>query len=297
MNQHEIRAAAIAYVAELSKLGTETVRWSDIFNWEFQGERVPLVSQQGIFKPKVLNLPISIRTTPPKLGQEAPYNDHFTPDGRFIYSYRGADPSHRDNVLLRSCMEEGVQLLHFEGVTSGVYSASQAAIVGDDPSALQFDVALFDLDVAMLHSGGGSPEMSQRRYQTVQVRRRQHQAGFRHRVLEAYGTRCALCHLRHRQLLDAAHIRSDADGGEPVVTNGISMCKIHHAAFDGNIVGIRPDLVVDVRTDILAEIDGPMLRHGIQDLHGQGLIVPRREHQKPSEEAIAERYELFREAS
>jgi putative restriction endonuclease len=38
---------------------------------------------------------------------------------------------------------------------------------------------------------------------------------------------------------------------------------VHHAAFDVNIVGVRPDLVLDVRYDVLAEIDGPILQHGL----------------------------------
>ena len=32
--------------------------------FEFQGQRIPLVAPQGIFKPKILELPISITTTP-----------------------------------------------------------------------------------------------------------------------------------------------------------------------------------------------------------------------------------------
>ncbi len=50
-----------------------------------------------------------------------------------------------------------------------------------------------------------------------------------------------MCRLKHVDLLDAAHILSDSDGGQPVVTNGLSLCKIHHAAYDRGIVGVRPD--------------------------------------------------------
>jgi len=41
------------------------------------------------------------------------------------------------------------------------------------------------------------------------------------------------------------------------VPNGLALCKIHHAAFDMNILGIRPDHVVEIRTDVLEERDGP----------------------------------------
>ena len=52
--------------------------------------------------------------------------------------------------------------------------------------------------------------------------RRLHQATFRERVLHAYRTSCAICRLRHRELLDAAHILPDGHPrGEPVVPNGL----------------------------------------------------------------------------
>ena len=38
--------------------------------------------------------------------------------------------------------------------------------------------------------------------------------------------------------------------------NVLSLCKIHHAAYDKNILGISPDYQVKVRIDILDEVDG-----------------------------------------
>jgi putative restriction endonuclease len=107
-----------------------------------------------------------------------------------------------------------------------------------------------------------------------------------------------VCRLRHSELLDAAHIVPDVDPrGLPVVRNGLALCKLHHAAFDRHIVGVRPDLVVEVRQDILDELDGPMLRHGLQDLHGHRLLViPGRRDDRPDADLLAERYERFRAA-
>jgi len=96
------------------------------------------------------------------------------------------------------------------------------------------------------------------------TQRRPHQQTFRHRVLRAYQERCASCRLRHRELLEAAHILPDGDPrGEPIVSNGVALCKLHHAAFDRYILGIRPDLAVDLRLGVLREADGPMLLHGL----------------------------------
>ena len=73
--------------------------------------------------------------------------------------------------------------------------------------------------------------------------------------------------------MDAAHITPDsAERGEPIVSNGLALCKIHHAAFDRNILGISPDYQVHIRQDILEEEDGPMLKHGIQEMQGRSLF-------------------------
>lgn len=52
------------------------------------------------------------------------------------------------------------------------------------------------------------------------------------------------------------------------------MCKIHHAANDSDIVGVRPDGVAEVRHDVLEETDGPMLRHGLQRCMGEAVAAP-----------------------
>jgi len=110
----------------------------------------------------------------------------------------------------------------------------------------------------------------------------------------AYHEQCALCRLKHRELLDAAHIIPDSDPyGEPVITNGLSLCKLHHAAFDGNFIGISPDYIITVREDLLHEQDGPMLKHGLQGMHGQKIILPKDKGHWPSREGLEERYSKF----
>lgn len=87
------------------------------------------------------------------------------------------------------------------------------------------------------------PETPERRYASRLVQQRLHQATFREAVLTAYGGRCALTGLPEPRLLDAAHIVVDGDEGlgQPVVPNGLPLSKIHHAAFDANLIGIDPD--------------------------------------------------------
>ncbi len=80
--------------------------------------------------------------------------------------------------------------------------------------------------------------------------------------------------LNSSALLDAAHVLPDGHPkGEPWVSNGLSLCKLHHAAFDNDFLGVRPDLVVEIRKDNLDEADGPMLMQRLQECHNKRLVV------------------------
>jgi len=97
--------------------------------------------------------------------------------------------------------------------------------------------------------------------------------------------------------IEAAHIVSDKHPlGEPIIPNGLALCKLHHAAFERNILGISPDYIIDIRRDILEEIDGPMLKYGLQQIRGQMIQTPRVNDFKPSKELLAIRFDEFRKA-
>ena len=73
--------------------------------------------------------------------------------------------------------------------------------------------------------------------------------------------------------------------------------ELHHGAFDSYILGVRPDLMIEIRKDVLDESDGPMLMHGLQECHNARLaVVPSANRLKPNKEFLEERYELFRKA-
>ena len=169
-------------------------------------------------------------------------------------------------------------------------------IVGDDPASLAFTVAVEDRDLKTDQVQAGTETDLRRRYVTTATRRRLHQHAFRQRVLRAYTEHCAVCRLRHVELLEAAHILPDTHPrGEAAVPNGLALCKLHHAAFDSNILGITPDYTVDIRLDVLEEIDGPMLQHGLQGFQGQRLrVVLAAVHLRPNREFLGERYALFK---
>jgi len=81
------------------------------------------------------------------------------------------------------------------------------------------------------------------------------------------------------------------------VPNGVALCKLHHAAFDANILGISPDYGIEIRLDILEERDGPMLTHGLQGFHNRRILTPTREFLKPRREFLEQRYDLFKRAT
>ena len=291
-----VRLAAFTFLQDLVNLHGEVLPAGSLREgFLFQDHRVPLQGPQGIFKPAVMSIPLSITTAPLVAGRERPYDDEVGV-GVLRYRYRGTDPHHRENVGLRTAMKDRLPLVYFHGIAKGQYLAQWPVfITEDDPTSLTFTVEVDDPLSVDIESFGDQPDQARRAYVTRLARQRLHQLAFRHRVLRAYRESCTMCRLRHPELLDAAHILPDSHPeGEPVTSNGLSLCKLHHAAFDRNVVGIRPDLVIEVRGDILKEIDGPMLRFGLQDLQGKKLmVVPRNEADKPNVSFLDERYQLF----
>jgi putative restriction endonuclease len=296
----EVRLKAFKFLEmQRARYGDQIPRKLLEQGFEFEDKRVPLLGPQGIFKPQILpDIPISFTTIPIVEGKSRPYDDEFDSSGLIRYRYRGTDPEHRDNVGLRIAMKRRIPMIYFYGVEPGYYSAIWPAyIVGDDPVALSFTVELED-EIRHMQYELSEMELAKRAYLTSVTQRRLHQQSFRIRVMHAYKHACSICRLKHVPLLDAAHILPDNHPkGEPWVSNGLSLCKLHHAAFDANILGIRPDRVIEIREDILREVDGPMLQYGLKECHNQHLaILPSSRRDQPRPEFLEERYELFRAA-
>ncbi len=298
LQDSKIRTAAFNWlVQQVGKYGDVLSRKLLAAGFVLNDIRVPLVGPQGIFKPQILrDAPLSITTAP-----KGPYDDAFGRDGLLRYRYRGTDPNHRDNQGLRLAMKRSLPLIYFHGLVPGRYVAAWPVyVVGDDPAKLSFSVAVDDAgqlraesaETDSVHDPG---IVARRNYITAAVRVRLHQRAFRERVLDAYHRQCAFCRLRHEELLDAAHIIPDSHPeGEPLVRNGLSLCTLHHSAYDRSFLGLRPDYVIEVRPDILCEHDGPTLVHAIQSLNGTKILVPSRSELRPAVDLVEMRYEQFR---
>jgi putative restriction endonuclease len=154
------------------------------------------------------------------------------------------------------------------------------------------------LPVQDMEPGGLVSGPNVRAYATREARHRLHQQRFKVGVMRAYRHRCAICALRERSLVQAAHIVPDTDpAGISAVVNGLALCAIHHLAYDRNLLGIDPRGVVHIAGRLLREIDGPMLRSGLQGFHGERIAQPRRPQDRPDPARLEQRFERFSAAA
>jgi putative restriction endonuclease len=291
----EVRAPALAKIQQLrDRHGGHIPRAALMLGITVRGERVPIWNyQKGIFKPAVLGrdgAALSVQTS-----IDSPYEDEHDLDaGRITYKYRGTDPSHLDNVALRRAGERQLPVIYLVAVDPGVYEAIAPVYVVDEQADRHQFTMLADTGGLRAFPENSLTQTVRREYVTRSVLQRLHQQQFRRMVLRAYREQCAICRLRHVQLLDAAHILPDRHArGEAAVPNGLGLCKIHHSAYDSNIIGIDAESRIHVRHDILLEKDGPMLKHGIQEMAGARLLLPRKAESQPNREYLAERFERF----
>ncbi len=262
-------------------------------DFSVDGVRFPLVDTgRGIRKPAGWDAALSILTAVAK-GGVRPYEDDIGSDGLHRYKLRRDSGGSSENRGLRRAMERRLPLMWFIGLQPGVFQAiAPIYLIAEEQEQEQFVLAPTD---ELLVTPGSVIEEATRRYLVTQTRRRLHQRVFAGRVMLAYDEHCAVCSLHHRRLLDAAHITPDThEHGLPVVTNGLALCKIHHAAFDSNVLGVTPDYEVRISQRLLDEVDGPMLRHGLQEHHGKPLMhVPRVRSQRPDPDRLQARFEGF----
>jgi putative restriction endonuclease len=288
----EIRAAVFGYLDRQRDLYGDRIPWTVLQAFEYRDRRRALITQRGIRW--LSGFPaLTFMTTYSADPRRAPYADHVGVDGFPRYKYQGVDPTRADNMAMKTAEVAGKPLVWFVGTGEGVYAATYPVyIIGHNDLELEFTIALDEEQRALWDEPRVSPGI--RRHHVLRLTwQRLHQPIFRSQVLHAYQTRCTICRLGHAPLLDAAHILADADGGEPVVTNGMAMCKIHHAAYDAYLISVTPDYRVDVATSVLEEADGPMLQHGLKEVHGWSIQLPRRRAEIPDRDLLAQRHSRY----
>jgi putative restriction endonuclease len=290
----DVRASCFARLAVLQAQHGDELPYAGVLDagFPFRGRRVPFLNyQKGIYRaaaqrgPAALSIQTSVRS---------PYADEETDDG-FFYAYRAGSIDLADNRALRAAAHLGVPLVYFVATRQGVYRPLYPYFVAEDlPSS-----GRVRLSPGKLVGDPEEPEpipvvdVLERRYEVRQTKMRLHQARFRGAVLVAYRDQCTICRLKEIRLLDAAHIDADTTpAGLPVITNGLSLCTIHHRAFDQRLVGISPDYQVRVSARLLEEDDGPML-DVLKGFHGELIHLPARRANYPDRDRLAARFEGF----
>lgn len=296
-----MRMAAVERLTRVAMAGVVTA--DDLrsgFMWD--QERVPFINpQRGIFKPAAMRHLLSVRTVFPSSGRKVWYDDQrqvheqiARGDELVEYAFMGADPEAADNRRLREAMEAQIPIIYFLGIAPQRYGVVWPTyIAGWSASELKARLAF----AAPLNhrTPEGLPPAAERRYGLRLVKQRLHQAMFREAVLTAYDHRCAVSNLPEPRLLDAAHIIADTDDGlgQPIVSNGIPLSKIHHAAFDANLIGIDADFRIHIADELLSMNDGPKLEQGLKSSAGRTIRLPRRALDYPDRERLAQRFEMF----
>jgi putative restriction endonuclease len=180
MSNIQIRRAAFAWLGEQVDVHGQVLSREVLGRgFPYKEERIPLVSPQGIFKPRQMELPLSITTV-----ADSPYQDAFGPS-LLRYRYRGTDPNHRDNAGLRELIRRREPLIYFHALVKGKYLAVWPVfVVGDEPTSLTFSVAVDDalalkagVDISTVAEEAVADIL--RRYITPEIKRSIHQTEIR----------------------------------------------------------------------------------------------------------------------
>jgi putative restriction endonuclease len=291
-DEQALREDLIEKVIAKANEGDGMLSRNELGSFEYAGQQVRVIDVQGgIWNPGAswplgddLRATLSINTT-----NSGKYEDQEIDGGLWRYDYQSGGAAGK-NTKMRKAMELQLPLLWFVQQESGRYVPYRVFIINDFPTDGYCLIAP-DLSLA---TAARSESVIERKYAERTMKQRLHQPAFRAQVISAYETKCAICRLGHGRLLDAAHITPDSDSQTSTsVTNGLSLCKIHHTAYDINIVGIDADYTVHIREDILAEKDGPMLQHGIKEMDQSKLWVPPSASKRPDPGRLEARFLEF----
>lgn len=297
----QIRQAALARVRMLTQVYGDDIPWSAISQgFALDREKIFLANKAvGIFKPKQMRSgALSIKTTKPRAGRTNVYADSEDTDGTFIYSLQGKDPNNHYNRALRESWENQAPIIYFHAVAESVYKAIFPCFIES------IDTHSMTCRVSVASEISSSEQYTlrdseawriERRYALRATNVRLHQAEFRERVLDAYGRRCSMTGLPVPELLEAAHIMPDThELGVAGVNNGICLSRIHHRAFDSNLIGVNPDFKIQVSERLLGIQDGLILEGGLKALHGQSLELPSNKKNWPSRNLLDLRFNEFK---
>ena len=113
-------------------------------------------------------------------------------------------------------------------------------------------------------------------------------AGFRKAIMRLYDYTCAVCRLRivtmdGESATDAAHIIPFHTSKNDDVRNGISLCKLHHWAFDTGLLSLSKTYQVIV--SVLMSDKRPT-EWMLTELRDKSILLPERDQLYPAQDAL-----------
>lgn len=272
--------------------GTYALTRDLLQTYRYKGENIKLLdTSRGIWNPRQLDVTLTVMTSSKA---NTGYNDEIQANGLIRYSLEKAAPDAGSNTKLLKAMYTGAPLVYFKGLKEGGFEANYPVYIKSfDP--IEKAVYLEPDDTFKLFADPIKLAKDHRAYVDRIVKTRQHQRFFRAEVMGAYKTKCSVCELNQYSLIDAAHIVPDADeAGIADVTNGLALCKLHHTAYDRDILGISPDYKIQIRSDILSRVDESIsLTVNFIDLNGKQIELPSTAQLRPNPEFLEKRFETF----
>lgn len=114
-------------------------------------------------------------------------------------------------------------------------------------------------------------------------KRKSRDPAFRHKVLQAYNSRCAICGFDVRMgntpiALEAAHIKWFQAGGPDTESNGLALCTMHHKLLDRGALAITEQLTVIVSENASGYFG---YQEWLMDFEGKELRMPKQDEYMP----------------
>lgn len=289
-----IRSAAFEWLDLQMARGVYEFSRAQLAQFAFEGQRINLANPGGGIRTPagfkaVLTL---VSSTDKRTGHYTDEIDEHTGTVKYRYQEEKSKRNLTANAGVRAAMPH-TPIVYFQGVRDSWFVPHYPAFVtGDDPVARTFTVTL-DPELTFFADPFEFNEI-QRQYAERIVKYRVHQRPFRARVLRAYNAVCAVCRIALPQLLDAAHIVRDAHpDGMPRVSNGLSLCKLHHAAYDRNLLGVTGSGRVVMGALIMNTVGDLAHQYALAKLDGVSIALPVEPNEHPDRDLLERRFKEF----
>ena len=311
----QIRLKAFEHIANLPKVNGLLHYTQLDEGFTFDNDRITLHNRQkGIHKPWQMMSLLSVKTVFPKSLVQATYRDQIDIYNKIYegvdeldYSFMGADPNARENQYLLEAYKNNTPIIYFIGTGKGYYLPEFPVFLSDwNPNKLEVKInidRLGDWQNLKIKVDEQLSTYIERKYRFSNIKTRLHQSRFRTAVMEAYDYKCAISgfpeprriHPEHKvPLIDVAHIVEDKNPkfGQPEIVNGLPLTKLHHAAYDANLIGIDPDYGLHLSRTLTNAKDGQTLAL-LKSIEGKKLLLPKNRKNFPDPERLSIKFQEF----